>query len=390
MTKFKVDPLKAALVILVIGTIIPAVDPWFSGWKYFFFGSCIYYSIYMAKIFSVPIGAAVGWTLYSGIRVFTDKEMYSSLGGEVARSMDTVALKAVLVFVLLTMLMQASKKHLDYLEDLFASICIADALWVIIEVCFGFRPGGFLGNPSINGTFIAMSYPLLAMREERNLYDALPLGEAYKKHTLRMVWDLVCFLAPIIAVFLSDSSIPVGVLITVMVMYILLNGGDIKGVNTLKKKIILAAHIAVGFLIIAQWKISALFNTTGRWAIWELATKWLFEKDGQWTGTGLGTFFIWGPHLQHASNLGVGNWWIWMHNDPLQTIFETGIIGFIIYTWAFLFTFIKALNSKQHALAICLFGFAAGSCFNFPSHIALTAFFGTWLVAKIHMDEVGE
>jgi len=85
-------------------------------------------------------------------------------------------------------------------------------------------------------------------------------------------------------------------------------------------------------------------------------------------------------HMQAAKNVKDGFWWIWMHNDWLQALFETGIVGlslmFGLYLQALRRLVITGLTAE--AKTLLLFGIFMGS--NYPAHVGLTCMFGAWLM----------
>lgn len=66
------------------------------------------------------------------------------------------------------------------------------------------------------------------------------------------------------------------------------------------------------------------FNSWGRFDEWQRFMTWWWENARLATGTGLGTFELMGPLIQQRET----NVWFFMHNEYLQVLFETGIIGF--------------------------------------------------------------
>lgn len=95
-------------------------------------------------------------------------------------------------------------------------------------------------------------------------------------------------------------------------------------------------------------------------------------KFSPYFGYGLGKFSAWEPHTIQATQKDLLKW-IWAHNEFVQIIFETGIIGFAI-----ILTFIKQEMSKifryNHLFEFrCLFASFISiliiSFFNFPFHL---------------------
>lgn len=96
--------------------------------------------------------------------------------------------------------------------------------------------------------------------------------------------------------------------------------------------------------------------------------RWLF-------GHGLGTFKIKFPERQKLKDFGA---FVYAHNDFLQFLYETGIVGFflLIGTIAVPLANIKPVDKEKSILlgSLLLFGLAA--MISFPAHIAPTALVG--------------
>ena len=113
-------------------------------------------------------------------------------------------------------------------------------------------------------------------------------------------------------------------------------------------------------------------------------------KERWLLGHGLGTFKIKFPPKQKFKTFGE---FTYAHNDSLQFLYETGIVGFILLMGAIINP-LRALNliDKDSKILLASFiMFAAYSCINFPAHIAptmLTAVIAFSLLnRKTHISE---
>jgi hypothetical protein len=88
-------------------------------------------------------------------------------------------------------------------------------------------------------------------------------------------------------------------------------------------------------------------------------------------GHGLGTFKIKFPQKQKFKTFGV---FTYAHNDGLQFLYETGLVGFILLMGAIINPLKNIRLSEKDTLISCssLGIFVAYSCVNFPAHIAPT------------------
>ncbi len=101
-------------------------------------------------------------------------------------------------------------------------------------------------------------------------------------------------------------------------------------------------------------------------------------------GTGLGTYHVLSPILQRMAKGMVDptqGWWNTLHNDPLQMLFECGLVGFVLLLATYYSALTKVLreNDWQIAMSIILFGIYI--CLNPALHNPIPSLFGAWLFA---------
>lgn len=384
-----------AIPLLLILCAWPAFEnPWWNNWQAFCFGGTALLGSNLYKKYGFIAALTVIYTLFSGYMVFTNQSRYGEYGPSTALAIDNVSLYGTYVFLLLTAIFGFLKDDaLNYMEEIFSVLCLSDSIYVLyqysVDTSFPYFNvnGGFLGNPSINGTFIALSYPLLAMKPENNTYDLKSISDLFGRHSVRFFWDIFCFLIPILAVFASRSTVPAVTLVVAAFAWFLLEGGQIRKIGSLKTRLIVGTMVSGSLLALFLWKIPAFFQSSGRYPIWKVVFEWWREHSSNLFGMGLGTTFMFGPHIQHETGIGAEDgWWAFFHNDWLQCLFETGIIGLTLYG----LLFVKAFTSKKLGvgyLKVALIGYAFASFFNFPSHIALTSVLGYLLIARLLLRE---
>jgi hypothetical protein len=96
-------------------------------------------------------------------------------------------------------------------------------------------------------------------------------------------------------------------------------------------------------------------------------------KERWLIGHGLGTFKIKFPPKQKFKSFGT---FTYAHNDGLQFLYETGIVGFILLVGAVVSPLRQIKSFEKDTLILCasLGIFVGFSCINFPAHIAPTMF----------------
>lgn len=77
---------------------------------------------------------------------------------------------------------------------------------------------------------------------------------------------------------------------------------------------------------------SRFLGNSGRFDVWKITWDAYIEHGNYWLGFGTGTFSSWGDAFQRVQYLNVEPGvrypiWYWLHLEPLQILFENGIIG---------------------------------------------------------------
>lgn len=316
-------------------------------------------------------------------------------------AVDLVLLKTTLSFVLTIVAIGSLRPAFQpSLVEGFGILCFCDSMYVIFQTfVLGLSPdyrGGFLGNPSMNGCFIAVTLGWLAFEPEDIPYGFKGLKELCKNDMVQIALDAIMLIVPVVAIFCAKASVPVGVLAIMIGAYILCQ----------TKKTWLSAAFVSAVLLAGFAFTPDLLGNSGRFGIWKLSLKWWWNNADIWTGTGNGMFFLIGPMLQHkelAANAGwtlsspdpnvlsaVGSlfvnpdqWWIWAHNDWLQALIELGIIGVLLYLSLFVAGLWRAWKKGLSAEFAVLTGIGAAACFNFVVHSALFAVAAVLVVARI-------
>jgi hypothetical protein len=142
-------------------------------------------------------------------------------------------------------------------------------------------------------------------------------------------------------------------------------------------------------LVGAKMQGQYLLNGSGRYEVWKMSLNFLFNEANPWLGLGSGTFTMFGPALQMReavqNNIQGFPGFFWMHNDWLQVLFETGIIGVGFCVLIFL----KALwDSKKNAeLFACILTYGAISITQMPIRWFIFSLLGAYLVRATISDK---
>jgi hypothetical protein len=216
---------------------------------------------------------------------------------------------------------------------------------------------GLLLNASMNGCLIALG-ATCALKERQ-----------YRT-----------FIASIFAVALSLSSVPIGVLfISLSAYFISLKRGQVKHVMPY----LIFGALCIG--AIANGK--NLFNSAMRFDAYKIfMTEW-YERGHILFGTGLGTFQAMSPQMQAKHGFmmtsdGTGHYWASMHSCWLETLFNLGVVGLILYATLFYKTLKTLFDKHEHVLFSVLSGIGATALFNYPSKYVVFGVIATCIVFR--------
>ncbi len=137
------------------------------------------------------------------------------------------------------------------------------------------------------------------------------------------------------------------------------------------------------FLLAGHFIGPKFLSSGDRFLYWRFfIERWYWGRHNLMFGTGYGTFGAVSGAIQEAFNMNPGRPWRWLHNDWLQSIFETGFTGGALM----LSTYCQALRGLwkkklfPHLQALSLFGVYMGC--NFPLHLGMPSMFGAWLLCR--------
>jgi hypothetical protein len=308
----------------------------------------------LSKRYPWTVCLAFGMTVFSALRIYQ-----AALNGipmdPVIREFIRSAEAAIVAFLLTVMIIQALS--IRAWTKIFKILAIVNALALCVDSLFfttkglmngmtwaQFRehePWGILLNASMSGCFSGAVYPLFHRREK--LFRALI----------------------VLSILAAGRSLPVAVLFSGIGITLLMA----KRYRALSVAVV--ASIAVGLLL----KGNHLLNPRGRDFIWSLSFAH-FRDHLPWSvGGGLGSFYVVGPAIcNHAK----GPIFVWLHSDWFQTLFEQGIIGFVLVVAMYAHALWSA--RKTPALLSALVAYAAFAVANMPLRYPVSGLFGAFLI----------
>lgn len=126
------------------------------------------------------------------------------------------------------------------------------------------------------------------------------------------------------------------------------------------------------FIVIPFLQWVDFFSNSGRFNLWAQVWKWFWHRHRIWFGYGPGSFTQYGPQI--ATPIEAEDFYtlyfIFTHNEPLQFLFEYGIVGIILSL-----PVIWYLRKEKWFPVFCFVSF-----FNYPFRNGLFSVFVCWII----------
>jgi len=311
------------------------------------------------------------YTLINALWAFAWREnQFERFSRVVVLAFERSAAYSAFAFLLFTALcLLASRKQFLYLAHSLGVLCIVNSVAIIVQYCVTDTPArlvnGIMGASSMSACIVAMTYPFLCFKPERSEVAWLL---KFKKDWLFLLCMVFYIVTPVIAIFITKSSMAVGILAVVLFTYFC--------VEYKKPKIGLAiCGVIAGISYAFDPLVFDQLHSGVRVIVWKMVAEWWVVQDLKTIilGTGAGAGEIHITNIQYLNgHRETGGWFLWLHSDWLQMIFEYGILGLAVYLNAFFFAVKTAW--KNVYLLPALLGVAACALGNYPVRIAPDAF----------------
>lgn len=314
---------------------------------------------------------AIAFSYFAGsglLRIGAPLFFFPEMELEMVATLESIVSQSTLFFILCVLTFTQKS---EWWDKAFGFLGWLNACLMLVLFCFGKIPCFLFNNPAMDAAFVACTLPLFLTKFE----------ERSKRHNFFL-------LVPMIAALLISQS-------STGIMGACLSIGAFVWIKQRYTFRALLLAISVGGLFTTIGLLTqraVLFSSSGRTTVWKNSMDFWMGKLSMtgdfyhWIGAGLGSFFMWGPSLQitEAQKLGldhVNDGFFWMHNDWLQILFESGIIGLILALAIFAQALIK--SRKSPALFAALLCYGSIAVIQMPLRHFLFAGFGTLLLAKV-------
>ncbi len=383
--KFRVDKLLFASIVFasVYHNANYWRSVWFDPWYFVMMAATGSLGFYLSRKTHWSVGCFYFYVASSALWAFGWRTSYDHLPG-LMPDVDILTLIAVgkvaaYTFASLTSLvmMVSLFEREDYktMETLMAFLCFANSVYIIYQAISG-RPsdqrGGLFGNPSISGCLIGFTFPFLCLQPpEPEGWFGQPLA-----HWLALGKRGIYLGIPVIAVLLTRSSQPVGVLGVVILAW----ASHKKPWVAEAPRLALAsvACVSAVFWAMSDHDNFAVFSDSGRFTLWKQVFPWWWNFGSVWFGQGTGVTQLLAPIVQKSNMPAVPlsstqDWWLWLHSDWLQMLLENGVLGALLGATMYAFALVKSYRKADWLFAATV-GIGACGIFNFPVHFPVHAF----------------
>lgn len=238
-----------------------------------------------------------------------------------------------------------------------ALVCAFSVLLTLSQFSLDpFVRGAFSGNASMNGCLIAITLPFLVQFVERRVAPR----------------NLVIGLA-LVAIFMTNASIPLGAFGAAAFAFAM------SKYRNLKSLLKLAAFGAALSVIAFCLQPSTLLDPTGRFFFWEKIINWWIGSKTWLFGNGMGSAdMVYQGLFQSIAERQDDSVLRWAHNDYVDFLFETGLVGLGAALSVTFYTLKSAFN-RPYLFAACA-AYAFTAFFNYPMHLPFHAFTGACLI----------
>ncbi len=342
-----------------------------------FFACFIGWRLYKKLHWSV--GLSFTYLCFSTIYVFTNPigPYQVEFGHGMTAHMLNAATSYIMLILCAMIVGLGRKEWVVGLTTAFSIGVLFNSAYVVIQWIGGnpsFYRGGLLCNASMNSSFIAACLPVFLGTR----------GKLYDPHGIR---DATAFGLPLLAIWLSYSTMGIAVLGVVVTCWIILKAPH--------RSKYLVALIVVGLLVLIArpGEGQSFWEDSGRMKVLGAAFKEHFERItpvmGVLFGAGLGTMHFRLPWLVDQTGVlsSAPTHWYALHNDWAQLVIETGVVGLVLVTLVFAFALMRARGRPWLFAALAGYGmYALG---NWPTHLFMPALFGA-LLLRLSFDEADQ
>lgn len=347
---------------------IIAIDIWRTHQLVCLLGLNILFCMFISVRLGWTYAIAIFYTVMSGIYVYQSQ---NPIWGPIQSKIDSTTAQTIIPLIFISSVVAMSPK--EWIKGILDVI-----MWIMILNCFilVYAGYGIFNASSMDSAMTALMTPYLFWRTSHMHTNSIHFKYFYLSQP-----HLLLRIIPIVAITMTQGS----------TAYFILAAACMTFVIHRKKYVYAIAALAVCVAAGAYTQGQAFLSTSQRWDHWKMFMEWwardtwhlgggIFNipdwdvKAHHWIGTGTGTFNWLGPSIQNK----ITELFIYMHNEYLQTIFEQGYIGLILFL-AVAVEF--AIRGRKNPMLLTTLAALSVACLTqFPFRYLLTEIFVVCLI----------
>lgn len=212
---------------------------------------------------------------------------------------------AWLVLIVITTIVIPKTKLTLWFESFCVAGMISASLMIVKYLC-GMPPASIFDNPSMDATFLALTIPYIVY------------GLKKDKEVLA-----VMLIPSLVAIAISKSHTALAIMYFEGIIYIFLEYG-----KSLVSVVVGAFSLPIGFLVGKLLLGNKFGQSSGRTTVWKIIlAQWAYLQHF-WLGNGSGTFRPLTADAQAVNGITMS--FPFAHNEPLQILFEQGVVGLML------------------------------------------------------------
>lgn len=360
------------IFVLIVFTLCNQIGP-------YYYGSILYGLIILGGIFSVEVGKkihwsvglALSWSIFSALFFgFNFPSFYKNFSADNLNYLNNIISSGLSYLLIITgSVFLCSEQVFKFLVKSIPYLSITSVVLTLLKIPFpdpSFNPYGLMMNSSMDPSFYGASFPL----------TLLMLKSLKNKNENAFI--ILLALGHLSAILLSRGSVGLGAFaISVFAVSFL-------SIKKLKAGLGLSFSSLIILLVLGLFFFgNDLFSDSYRFNAYRFSFNWFNENANPWVGTGLSSYFFFGPLAQYLDSNGLikeAGYFTFLHSDLLQIYFELGLIGIFLFALSTYFLIKNCLSFRKYHLLSSALSYLGVMVFNMPMRFFVTAFFGAVLI----------
>jgi hypothetical protein len=301
----------------------------------------------IAKKIHWSVGLTFAFLVFSGITGFYFPKNYAvsasvqlvmQLNQIISRGGSEVLYATIMLLLFgILLIIQDKKFFMNAIKILFFG-AVLNSFVIIVKFFVWHKDYAIFSSDAADASFIGCMLPCIFIFKKR--------------------WkEFLCGIVMVLAIVLTKSSTGLGT-IGIAVAFIALQ--ELK----FKKWIYWMVPITLGICAFGHFFIGhELLNDNDRLPIFKTIFSFYKTYANPFIGAGTGSFTVWGDVAQRVAHDGSPNYFnifIWLHDEPLEILFENGIIGLGLVLAVYILALAKTFRRKEMIFSmLCIYGFTS-------------------------------